>query len=87
MTPQSAAWFILFTPLVIAAVILFFGRFSKPLSSGLAILGAAFTCILSWWLFSGPDFIDPVRIDWIDFGKILGPDSPAQFVVPIGLTI
>jgi len=87
MTPQSAAWFILFTPLVTAAVILFIGKFSKPLSSTLAILGAAFTCVLSWWLFFGPDFADPVRLEWIDFGKILGPDSPAQFFVPIGLTI
>lgn len=87
MTPQSAAWFILFTPLVIAAVILFVGKFSKPLSSGLAILGAAFTCVLSWWLFSGPDFADPVRIEWIDFGKLVGADSPSQFLVPIGLTI
>lgn len=87
MTPQSAAWFILFTPLAMAVVILFIGKWSKLLSSGLAIAGAAFTCVLSWWLFGGADFADPIRLDWIDFGKILGPDSPVQFAVPIGLTI
>ncbi len=87
MTPQSAAWFILFTPLIMAVVILFVGKLGKPVSSGLAIAGAAFTCVLSWWLFAGADFVDPVRIEWIDFGKLVGAESPAQLYVPIGLTI
>ncbi len=87
MTPQTAPWFILLTPLVVAAVILFFGKISKPFSAGLAIAGAAFTCVLSWWLFAMPDFTDPIRIEWIDFARLLGPESTFQFAVPIGVTI
>jgi len=51
MPPQLAAWLILFVPLVMAVLILFFGRFGKPVAAGLAIAGAAFGCGLSWWLF------------------------------------
>ncbi len=70
-----------------AALILFFGRASKPLSAGLAIAGAAFCCVLSWWLFGQADFADPIHIDWINLGTILGPDAAASFTVPIGVTI
>lgn len=87
MTSEAAAWFILFTPLVMAAIILFVGKLGKPLSSGLAIAGAGISCVLSWMLFFGPDFADPIRITWIDFVRILGPESGVDFAVPIGLTI
>ncbi len=72
-------WIILFTPLAAAAVILFLGRFSKPLSAGLAIGSAAIGCVLSWWLFTQPDPTEAVRFYWIDFGEALR--------IPIGVTV
>lgn len=80
MNAATACWIILFAPLVAAALILFFGKFSKPLSAGLAI-GAAVLCgVLSWWVFFQPA-AGQIGFDWI---VIPGAEG---FRVPIGLTI
>jgi len=76
---SAIPWIILFTPLAAAAVILFLGRFSKPLSAGLAIGSAAVGCVLSWWLFTQPDPTESIRFYWMDFGEALR--------IPIGVTI
>ena len=79
MNAATVPWIILFTPLVAAAVILFFGRYSKPFSAGLAI-GATLLCgILSWWLFTQPDATEPNQFFWINL--------PDIFSVPIGVTV
>lgn len=72
-------WIILFTPLVAAGLILLFGKYSKPLSAGLAIAAAGICCVLSWWLFSQPESTAPNHFYWIQI--------PDLFSVPIGLTI
>lgn len=87
MTPELAPWFILFSPLVAAALILFAARGSKHLSAGLAIGGVAFSCVLSWWVFATPGEIVPAQLTWIDFGKLLGEASTFGFAVPIGFVI
>ncbi len=80
MSTLIAPWIILFTPLAAAAVILFVGRFSKPLSAGLAIGSAATGCVLSWWLFSQPDpGTASLQFSWIDIAGSLR--------VPIGVTV
>jgi len=77
---SAAPWIILFTPLAAAVAILFLGRFSKPLSAGLAIGSAVFGCALSWWVFFQPDSADPaIRFYWMDFGE--------QLQIPIGMTV
>ncbi|MEI6033860.1 MAG: NADH-quinone oxidoreductase subunit L [Verrucomicrobiae bacterium] len=76
---SAVPWIILFTPLAAAAVILFVGRHSKPLSAGLAIGSAALGCALSWWLFAQPDPAVPIKFYWMDFGEALQ--------VPIGLAV
>jgi proton-translocating NADH-quinone oxidoreductase, chain L len=81
-----APWILLFTPLVMAAAILFVGLRSKTLAAALAIGGALVTCVISWWLFLQPDPIT-AKIDWINLGAILGPNAPVDFAVPIGLSI
>ena len=79
MDAATVPWIILFTPLAAAAVILFFGRYSKPFSAGLAI-GASLICgALSWWLFTQPDATEPNQFFWINF--------PDIFSVPIGVTV
>ncbi|MGC1481926.1 MAG: NADH-quinone oxidoreductase subunit L [Chthoniobacterales bacterium] len=84
---QTFPFIILFLPLIMAAAILFLGRKSKSLSAALAIGGAGLACLLSWWLFAQPPATDTLSIEWIDLGKILGADSPVQFVAHIGVTI
>ncbi|MCX6969500.1 MAG: NADH-quinone oxidoreductase subunit L [Verrucomicrobia bacterium] len=79
MSTLAAPWIILFSPLVAAAVILFVGRFSKPLSAGLAIASAALGCVLSWWMFFQPDPTEPNQFPWIEIGDALR--------IPIGVTI
>jgi len=79
MSTLIAPWIILFTPLAAAAVILFVGRFSKPLSAGLAIGAAALGAVLSWWLFFQPDPVHPVQFPWIDIGDSLK--------IPFGVTV
>ena len=84
MSTLTAPWIILFTPLAAAAVILFTGRHSKPLSAGLAIGSAAVGCVLSWWLFFQPDPAESLQFRWIGIG-----DSWLQMdlLIPIGVTI
>ena len=79
MSTLTAPWIILFTPLAAAAVILFVGRHSKPLSAGLAIGSAAVGCVLSWWLFCQPDPAEPNQFPWIQIGTDLQ--------IPIGVTV
>jgi len=79
MSTLTAPWIILFTPLAAAAVILFVGRFSKPLSAGLAIGSAAVGCVLSWWLFFQPDPAVSLQFPWIEIGDALR--------IPIGVTV
>ncbi len=80
MNAATACWIILFAPLVAAALILFFGKFSRRLSAGLAI-GAALLCgVLSWWVFTQPP-AGSVGFDWIALPGVDG------FRAPIGLTI
>ena len=79
MSTSTAPWIILFAPLVAAAVILLFGKYSRRLSSGLAILSALTACGLSWWLFTQPDPTGPLRVTWLSFPGVLD--------ISIGLTI
>jgi len=79
MSTLTAPWIILFAPLAAATIILFAGRFSKPLSAGLAILSAVIGCVLSWWLFAQAEPAQSVRFYWLDFGE--------AFRIPIGVTI
>ena len=79
MSTLTAPWIILFTPLAAAAAILFVGRYSKPLSAGLAIGSAAVGCVLSWWLFLQPDPQQSLQLPWIEIGDALR--------IPIGVTI
>jgi len=76
---NTVPWIILCAPLAAAAVILFVGRHSKPLSAGLAIGSAALGCVLSWWLFAQPDPVAPLKFYWMDFGEALR--------IPIGVTV
>jgi len=75
----SIPWIILFTPLVAAGLILLFGKYSKPLSAGLAIAAAGICCVLSWWLFGQPEATEPNQFYWIQISDL--------FSIPIGVTI
>ena len=79
MNAATAPWIILFTPLVSAALILFFGRYSRKLSAGLAIGGALLACALSGWLFFQPGQVGPNQLLWINIPDVL--------TVPLGMTI
>jgi NADH-quinone oxidoreductase subunit L len=72
-------WIILFAPLISAALILFFGKYSRTLSAGLAIFAALLSCALSWWLFFQPGEVHPIQVPWINIPDIL--------MIPIGMTI
>lgn len=85
MDPKTAPWIILFLPLLMAAVILFFGQRSKFISAGCAIVAAVAGAILSWWLFLG-HAEGITSIDWINLGKLV-PSGGFNFTVPIGLSI
>lgn len=79
MSAATVPWIILFAPLAAAALILFLGKYSKPLSSGLAI-GAALLCgVLSWYLFLHKEAVVPPAVNWISL--------PGVFDVSFGLTI
>ncbi|CAN5592937.1 NADH-quinone oxidoreductase subunit L [soil metagenome] len=78
MNAATVPWIILFMPLVAAAIILLFGKYSRPLSAGLAILSAAVACVLSWWLFVQPNPEGLNQINWI---------SLPGFHIPIGVMI
>lgn len=72
MNTLTAPWIILFTPLAAATAILFFGRFSKPFSAGVAIASAFVGCVLSWWLFLQPESAEQqLRFVWLDLGRDL----------------
>jgi len=79
MSTSTAPWIVLFAPLVAATLILLFGKYSKRLSAGLAILSALVACALSWWLFYQPDPTGPLSLTWIDI--------PGALNVSIGLTL
>ncbi len=88
MSSQTLPFIILFLPLIVAAAILLAGRYSKAGSAILAIGGSGLACLLSWWLFMLPSGgVESVQIEWIDLGKILGPDSPVQFAANIGVVV
>jgi len=79
MSAATVPWIILFAPLVAAVLILFFGKYAKTLSAGLAI-GAAVLCgLLSWWLFLQKGDIAPAAVHWISL--------PGVFEISFGLTI
>lgn len=79
MNLATLPWIILFAPLVAATIILFLGKYSRKLSSGLAILSALVAGVLSWILFLSPEVSEPVRLYWLNFGDLLN--------IPFGLTI
>ena len=79
MNTQTAPWIILFTPLVVAVLILLLGHFSKSLSAALAIIAAFTGCALSWWIFFQPEAANNIVFNWLS----IGPD----FNIPISVTI
>jgi len=78
MNPATIPWIILFAPLVAAAIILFFGKYSKPLSAGLAIAAAALGAVLSWWMYLDPAAAAESQAYWINI---------PGFQVPFGVTL
>jgi NADH-quinone oxidoreductase subunit L len=79
MSAATVPWIILFAPMVSAALILFFGKYSRKLSAGLAIGAALLSSALSWWLFFQPGEVGPNQVSWISI--------PDVFTVPIGMAI
>ncbi len=79
MSAALAPWIILFAPLVAAALILFFGKYSRKLSAGLAIGAALLSSALSWWLFFQPGDVAANQISWINIRDV--------FTVPIGMIV
>jgi NADH-quinone oxidoreductase subunit L len=79
MNAATAPWIILFAPFLAASLILFFGKFSRTLSAGLAIGAALLSSALSWWLFFQPGEVGPNQVLWINIPDVL--------VVPIGMTV
>ena len=67
----SWAWIILFAPLVAATLILFFGKYSRILSAGLALASALTGAAGSWWLFLAGTEGTTARIAWL--GENLKP--------------
>jgi len=79
MSAATVPWIILFAPLVSAALILFFGKYSRTLSAGLAIGAALLSSALSWWLFFQPGDVTPNQVAWINIRDV--------FTVPIGMIV
>jgi NADH-quinone oxidoreductase subunit L len=79
MSAATVPWIILFAPLVSTTLILLFGKYSRKLSSGLAIGAALLSSALSWWLFFQPGEVGPNQVLWINI--------PEVFTVPIGMTV
>jgi formate hydrogenlyase subunit 3/multisubunit Na+/H+ antiporter MnhD subunit len=77
-------WIILFAPLVSAALILFFGKYSRKLSAGLAIFAALLSSALSWWLFFQPGEVHPIEVLWINIPDIL--TIPLATIDPLSRT-
>ncbi|MEO6848224.1 MAG: NADH-quinone oxidoreductase subunit L [Chthoniobacterales bacterium] len=86
MSLQTVPWIILFAPLVAATLILFFGKYSKPLSAGLAIATAALGCVLSWLIFLHPPAQEGLHFDWVNFALWQQAGIPA-FHIPIGIVV
>ena len=75
MSAATVPWIILFAPLVSATLILFFGKYSRKLSAGLAIGAALLSSALSWWLFFQPGEVGPNQVFWINIPDVFdGPD-------------
>ncbi|MEO8205126.1 MAG: NADH-quinone oxidoreductase subunit L [Chthoniobacterales bacterium] len=87
MNAQTLPWIILFAPLVAAIVILFFGKYSRPLSAGLAIFSAALGCVLSWWLFLHPATTTSFHIEWMNFASFWAYKGVPAFHIPIGFIL
>ncbi|MEO6053628.1 MAG: NADH-quinone oxidoreductase subunit L [Chthoniobacterales bacterium] len=87
MNVQTLPWIILFAPLLAAIVILFFGKYSKPLSAGLAIFSAALGCALSWYLFLHPTVTESFRIEWMNFSAFWPYHDVPAFRIPIGFIL
>src|SRR5690606_29638178 len=66
--------------LLAAGLILLFGKYSKPLSAGLAIAAAGICCGLSWWLFGQPEATAANQFYWIQIPNL-------NFSIPFGVTI
>jgi NADH-quinone oxidoreductase subunit L len=79
MSPTTVPWIILFAPALSAALILFFGKFSRKLSAGLAIGAALLSSALSWWLFFQPGEVGPNQVSWINIPDIL--------TIPMGMAV
>jgi len=79
MNQSLFPWIILFAPLVSAALILLVGRYSKPLSAGLAIFSAALAGVLSWIIFLGGTDVAAPAITWLSIPDVL--------TINIGLTV
>jgi NADH-quinone oxidoreductase subunit L len=79
MSPTTVPWIILFAPLLSVVLILFFGKFSRKLSAGLAIGAALLSSALSWWLFFQPGEVGPNQVSWINIPDIL--------TIPIGMAV
>jgi NADH-quinone oxidoreductase subunit L len=79
MSLAIVPWIILFAPLVAVALILFFGKYSRKLSAGLAIGAALLSSALSWWLFFQPGEVGPNQVPWISIPDVL--------TIPIGMMI
>ena len=62
MNAATVPWIILFAPLLSASLILFFGKYSRTLSAGLAIGAALLSSALSWWLFFQPGEVGPNQV-------------------------
>jgi NADH-quinone oxidoreductase subunit L len=79
MNPLVQPWIILFAPLAAAAAILFFGKYSRLLSSGLAIAAAALGCVLSWNLFLQGTSAESTLFYWLNFPPVL--QVPVGFII------
>ncbi len=79
MSAATVPWIILFAPLVAAALILFFGKYSRKLSAGLAIGAALLSSALSWWLFFQPGDVGPNQVSWINIRDV--------FTVSVGMAV
>jgi NADH-quinone oxidoreductase subunit L len=79
MSAATVPWIILFAPLVSAALILFFGKYSRKLSAGLAIGAALLSSALSWWLFFQPGEVAPNQAAWLNITDV--------FTVPVGMIV
>ncbi len=82
MSAETIPWIILFAPLVSAVLILFLGKYSKPLSAGLAIASAVLCGVLSWWLFLNLGETKPPQVNQLNWIFL-----PEIFTIPIGMTI